>query len=92
MRAMLDALCCIGFSSEAETIEKRWKELVQIQGVKAEPEYRRCFPKEVVDLLTKKALKAVTAMQCRVAAPDTDDTVHRALNNAWAHFWRDPGG
>jgi len=92
MRAMLDALCCIGFNGEAGTIEKRWKELIQVQDVKAEPEYRRCFPKKVVDLLIEKALKAVTAMQCRVAKPDTDDTVHKALNNAWTHFWRDPAG
>ncbi len=90
MQAMLDALCITGFDQEAKIIEGKWLELVSSLNVTSEPEYHRCFPKTLIKLITEKAYKGITAMNCRIASPDTDDVVHRALNDAWRHFWENP--
>lgn len=90
MRAMLDALCSTGFANEANTIEQRWQELTSVLTAQVEPEYRKCFPPEIIRLLNQKARKGVDALRCRIATPDTDDLVHRTLNDAWRYFWKDP--
>lgn len=90
MQAMLDALCLIGFDEEASAIENRWNGLIKLLGVKPEAEYNRCFPKSVFNLLLDKNLKGVKAMNCRIAQPTTNDSVHTTLNEAWKSFWRNP--
>lgn len=90
MRAMLDALCVNGFDQEATVIETKWNELIKLLGVKPEPEYYRCFPKTVINLLLTKVLTGIKQMNCRLAIPDTDDPVHQTLNEAWKCFWASP--
>lgn len=90
MQAMLDALCLIGFDEEASAIENRWNDLIKLLGAKPEAEYNRCFPKSVFNLLLDKNLKGVKAMNCRIAQPTTNDSVHTTLNEAWKSFWRNP--
>jgi hypothetical protein len=90
MRVMLDALCLTGFDSEAANIETRWEEFINLLGVQPEPEYNRCFPKYITKLLLEKALTGIKAMNCRIAVPETDDPVHKALNDAWKLFWSNP--
>jgi hypothetical protein len=34
----------------------------------------------------------VSAIGCRIAAPETKDIVHSTLNQAWVEFWHDPQG
>lgn len=90
MQAMLDALCLIGFEEEASAIENRWNDLIKLLGARPEAEYNRCFPKSVFNLLLDKNLKGVKAMNCRIAQPTTNDSVHTTLNEAWKSFWRNP--
>jgi hypothetical protein len=90
MQAMLDALCLTGFEKEAANIEFRWRELISLLGVKPDPEFNRCFPKQITALLIEKAMAGTKAMNCRIASPQTNDPVHKMLNDAWQLFWKNP--
>jgi hypothetical protein len=90
MEAILDGLCLIGFSREAANIERRWERLIEASGFSPEPEYKRCFPKRILKLLSEKALAGVEALGCRIASDETNDLVHNALNQAWIEFWHAP--
>lgn len=90
MIAMLHGLTLIGFSVKAGEIEGRWNELISATGSRREPEYRRCYPKHLLEALAEKSLEGTRAMGCRVVGPTTRDIFHDALNGAWEEFWRDP--
>lgn len=90
MRAILNGLCLIGFDNDATLIEGRWRELIKDLGVAPDPEYQRCFPRQILNLLADNTLRGVRAMGCRIASPVTADPVHAVLNQAWHDFWRSP--
>jgi hypothetical protein len=90
MAVMLYGLTLIGFAHEAAEIEARWNELLAAACARPDPDYRRCFPKRILETVAKLALAGVKGMDCRVAAPATDDVVHNILNSAWREFWRSP--
>jgi len=90
MTAILQGLQLVGFAAEATQIDTRWNDLVAASGTAADADYRRCFPKRIIDMIAEKALAGVRDMKCRIAAPDTSTVVHRALNGAWTEFWRSP--
>ncbi|MCI0611811.1 hypothetical protein L0244_02365 [bacterium] len=90
MQIMLSALQKTGFLQEKESIHQHWENFIAISGVKPEPEYLRCFPEHLLESLVQKAYEGVTALGCRIAAPDTKDPVFTILNQAWMEFWRDP--
>ncbi|TMI68688.1 MAG: hypothetical protein E6H09_21905 [Bacteroidetes bacterium] len=90
MRAILDALCICGFDEEAQEIETRWRELISALGFEPEPEYLRCYPTRIIKLLSEKALHGIRGMNCRIVTGETNDVVHRALNDAWRLFWIAP--
>ena len=90
MRAILDGLCLIGFDSEAALVEQHWQALLDNLGADAEPEYQRCFPREIVRMVAQNSLRGVRAMGCRIATSATADPVHGVLNQAWREFWQSP--
>lgn len=92
MAIMLHALTLIGFAQEAVEIEDRWNELLAAGRAHPDPDYRRCFPRYLLETVAEKALAGVKGMNCRVVDPTTDDVVHNILNGAWKEFWRDPVG
>ncbi|MCI0387680.1 MAG: hypothetical protein MOB07_02765 [Acidobacteria bacterium] len=88
--AMLDGLALIGFGTEAIEIEEQWNRLAATAQSRPEAEYHRCFPRQIIKLLTEKALEGVTGMKCRVARSETNDYVHGVFNQAWKEFWSNP--
>lgn len=90
MEVILMALGHIGFSREAEEIQDRWSNLVDLHGEAAEPEYRLCYPRSLLMEIMDEAFKAIRDMKVRIAFPDTTDFVHTVMNQAWKEFWRDP--
>jgi hypothetical protein len=92
MIAILYALKRAGFSQEAAEVERRWDELISISGAQVEPEYDRCFPRRILETFAEHAHQGVSAIGCRIAAPETKDIVHSTLNQAWVEFWHNPQG
>jgi hypothetical protein len=92
MTTQLHGLNLVGFSKEADEIQKRWDELISISGAHAEPEYERCFRRHLLENFAQEAHKGVIEIGCRIVTPGTSDVVHNALNDAWVDFWRDPQG
>jgi hypothetical protein len=90
MTSLLHGLTLIGFSEKAAEIEGRWEQLVSATGKRPEPEFRRCYPKHILEAFAEKALQGVQTMGCRIVNPGTTDIFHDALNGAWDQFWRDP--
>jgi hypothetical protein len=90
MRALLKALELSGFCDEAEVIFARWKQAVSLAGAFAPPDYAFCYPGDLIGMTVEKARQGVAEMQCRLAAPDTEDDVRKLLNGAWTQFWKDP--
>lgn len=90
MAAILQGLQLAGFAEEATQVDAKWDDLVSATGAAPDAEYRRCFPKRIIDMIAEKVLIGVREMKCRIAAPDTNGVVHRTLNAAWMEFWREP--
>ena len=92
MAVLLHGLTLTGFAKEAAEVEDWWNELIAASRSNPDPDYRRCFPKHILEAVAEKALAGVKGMNCRVVDPSTDDIVHNILNGAWREFWRDPSG
>lgn len=92
MSALLHGLTLTGFAREAAEIESRWNELITAAKSAPDPDYRRCFPKHIIEAMAEKALEGVRGMNCRVAVPGVSSPVHDILNGAWVEFWRTPAG
>jgi hypothetical protein len=92
MSVVLKALARCGFTAEVVDVEERWQEFVALLGTKAEPEYCRCFPNQLLDEMCRAAQEGVAGIGCRIASPLSRETVYGVLNQAWSEFWRDPAG
>src|SRR5207237_8563973 len=89
---MVHGLTLSGFANEAAENERRWNQLIWAARSSADADYRRCFPKHILESVAERALIGIRGMNCRVAQPSTTSTVHDILNVAWTEFWRDPVG
>ncbi|SRR5579875_1044669 len=92
MTLVLKGLARCGFTTEIARIQDRWRDFIAIAEGKAEPEYARCFPDQVLEEICSAAWEGVEALGCRVASPTTNDEVYGLLNRAWEEFWRAPSG
>jgi hypothetical protein len=92
MTLVLKGLARCGFTTEIARIQDRWRDFIAIAESRAEPEYTRCFPDQLLDEICSAAWEGVEALGCRVASPTTNDEVYRLLNRAWEEFWRAPSG
>jgi len=79
MAVMLHGLMLTGFAHEAAEIEARWNELLAATRAHPDPDYRRCFPKRILETVAEEALAGVKGINCRVVDPATDDVVHNIL-------------
>src|SRR5207253_7868882 len=84
MTAVLKALARCGFAGDVARIEERWNAFVAMLGSEAEPEYRRCFPNQLLEEVCRAAHDGVAGIGCRIASPSCRDAVYTALNDAWA--------
>ena len=92
MIAMLYALNLLGFQDAADKIEWRWNEFLEEISAKMEPEYHRCYPNHLINIIADYAWNAVKEIKTRIVAPSVDEPVHNLLNQAWNQFWKDPSG
>jgi len=90
MRAMLYALKIAGFNVQASQILLRWQSFLADSGAKPEPEYHRCYPDAVLQTIAEHARQGLARTQVRIATPETSDSVHSLLNQAWELFWTAP--
>jgi len=92
MTAILHGLKLIGFSSKASEIETRWNDFVAVSGSRAEPEFGRCFPSDLLEQIAVKSLEGTRGIGVRIVEPATQDIFHDTLNRAWDQFWSNPAG
>jgi len=90
MAIILDALARLGFGSEADAVETKWKELNTARGFVKGADYELCFPREVLSKCVEEALGGYRGMNCRVSSPNSGQWIHDTLNQAWCEFWKDP--
>lgn len=90
MRAMLRALDSAGFTADSSKILEQWRTFLSYSGAKPEPEYHRCYPDNIIQLLAERAKQGVLGIQVRIASAETRDPIHTLLNQAWKSFWNDP--
>jgi len=90
MSAMLLALERLGFDEERAAIERRWEEYLGLSGSHASPEYRRCFPTELVNGVEHLAFEGTSALSCDVVSREMLGSGRLLLNEAWRVFWRTP--
>jgi hypothetical protein len=91
MRALLEALRRSGFDKDVAAIKRRWQEALSLAAASPAPDYVHCYPDELITFLVQKAAKGVLDMECRLAIPSTNDSVHSMLDQAWRNFWANPG-
>lgn len=89
MQLMLFALDRIGFTDEANLIDARWQELLITLSTNKEPEYRRCYPRDLIAAVENLAFQGVAAMNCSFAGPGAPGYVRGMLNKAWYEFWQE---
>ncbi len=90
MRIMLGCLEQCGSGDSAKQIRTHWCDFVREVGLKAQPEYYRCVPDDLLSAIALDAKAGVEGLGCRVAGPDTLDEIHHILNSAWKQFWLAP--
>lgn len=91
MWILLYTLKQMGFSNDAECIKQHWNDFITISGANPEPEYDRCFPPQLLNQIADLAFKGTVNLKCRVAKPNTNDSIYTMLNQAWEEFWTRPG-
>lgn len=90
MRALLMALRQLGFVDSATSIKNQWAEALRLSDGAQGPDYKHCYPDDLIVLVVEKAIEGVKAMECRIADSKTSDYVHSLLNKAWNFFWAEP--
>ncbi len=90
MDLMLYALSLLGFQSAAKQIAETWSDFLNQIEAQAEPEYHRCYPTNLMEIVAQRALDAVKEIKSRIATPATQDPIHNLLNQAWQEFWQNP--
>jgi len=89
-RVMVIALENLGFSQEAKSAAKEWKNLLKLTSSTPTPEYHKCYPDSLISHIATQAKLGIVALGCRIASPSTNDFVHTLFNEAWNNFWKDP--
>lgn len=92
MTVILRALDRLGFQDERAAVADRWKKLLSLSGSSITPEYRRCFPDELLRRIEDHAFEGTIALNCHLAQPDLSGPGRQTLNEAWRVFWRSPAG
>lgn len=91
MRAMLSMLRSLrGFDSEADSIERAWREFVAAMAYRATAEYHLCYPDAQIDAITRAAKEGVDGIGIVAATSRTKARVRDSLNEAWRVFWNAP--
>jgi hypothetical protein len=90
MRLMLACLGHLGMASAADEIAAIWSRLLEDAQIRPEPEYMRCFPQTLINLLVVSAKRGVEGAGCRLASDGAAGPIQSILNEAWRRFWTEP--
>jgi hypothetical protein len=90
MTALVQALKKLGFTADADEIERRWAELLKKIEPDEPPEFHRCYPAALLDMCVDGTLEATREIGCDLASPAMKGAVRLKLNEAWAEIWRNP--
>lgn len=90
MCAALMMLKRVGFEEEAKHIEKAWRDFIDVMDYRLEPEYRLCYPKNLLDEIVEATKEGVEGSNIVTAKPDSQKPIVALLNAAWREFWRAP--
>jgi hypothetical protein len=93
MRSMLCMLRSLRvFDSDADTIERAWREFVDAMAYRTTAEYHLCYPDAQIDAITRAAKGGVEGIGILTATSGTNARVRNSLNEAWRIFWNAPDG
>ena len=90
MRAALLMLTALGFDAEAQRIEGTWQDYVGTMDYFPAPEYRQCYPENLLSGIVAAAQEGIRGSGVVVARPDTLVPGVALLNEAWQVFWQTP--
>lgn len=90
MSMILIGLRQIGFEEEAEAIAGFWQSVINSSSYKPPSDFRSCYPKDVLEKISKQGFEGVEGIGCRIAHARCDDEIHTLLNEAWHRFWDNP--
>ena len=90
MRAALLMLTALGFDAEAQRIEGTWQDYVGTMDYFPAPEYRQCYPENLLSGIVAAAQEGIRGSGVVVARPDTLVPGVALLNEAWRVFWQTP--
>jgi hypothetical protein len=91
-RLILVALRQRGFTDEAIDISARWSALVDALKAQRPPEYFRCYPDDLLTLITAQVQQSTDDMGVTLATPSVLTSWPECLDEAWKAFWRNPQG
>ena len=92
MTVMLRGLELIGLAEESRRIASAWCSLLATLGVRPEPEFVWCYPRQLLKQIAEEALAGTRDIHVRIFRNGEAETVASELNAAWAKFWEDPVG
>jgi hypothetical protein len=90
MRAMLGVLRSGEFESEADSIERAWREFIDAMEYRAPAEYHLCYSGAQIDNVTRAAKEGVEGIEIVTTASRNKARVRDSLNEAWRVFWKAP--
>lgn len=91
MIVMADVVSRMGFTQEVQSIRSRWTDLTVTTGFVPEPEYALCYPRDLLGLVVDRAMAGTVAMGCALYTVPSTRPIADQLNEAWRHFWDNPG-
>ena len=91
MRAALMMLKAIGFEAEVKSIDKTWRDFVQVMDYNPSPEYHECYPEDLLCKIVSTVQEGIEGTGVITAKPGTLTRIVNLLNNAWKEFWSTPG-
>lgn len=92
LRLILIALRRRGFSEQADDVLVRWSGLVETVGERMPPEYLRCYPEDLLELIVVQVQDSIAEMNVTLATPGAMTSWPTRLGEAWTAFWENPIG
>jgi len=92
MRVILEALRLRDWIGASEHVKQRWDVLCAEMGSESTPEFRQCYPNQLVRSAAEYACRACDQIGCKPATSGSIGRVGGILNEAWERVWTSSGG
>ena len=91
MKVVLEVLRLRGWNEASEDITQRWGSLCGEIGSEPMPEFRQCYPNQLLRGAAEYACEACDKIGCKPGTSGKLGRVGAMLNEAWEHIWTSPG-